>query len=94
MEARLNMFVFLSLVAAAALLQGSSAQTTHVVGDDMGWLVPPGGEVAYRTWAAAQTFTVGDVLGMSLICILMAILFARLYLRIKYFIRLSLTTQS
>ncbi|XP_057768883.1 uclacyanin 1-like [Salvia miltiorrhiza] len=62
MEAtRLNMFVFLSLVAAA-MLHGSSAQTTHVVGDALGWLVPPGGDVAYRTWAATQTFTVGDVL--------------------------------
>lgn len=55
------MFVFISLVVAA-MLHGSSAQTTHVVGDALGWLVPPGGEIAYRTWAAEKTFTVGDVL--------------------------------
>ncbi|KAL1547945.1 uclacyanin 1-like [Salvia divinorum] len=67
MESRLNVFAFLSLVVAAALLQGSSAQTTHIVGDEMGWLVPPGGEVAYSTWAAAQTFTVGDVLVFNFI---------------------------
>lgn len=56
------MFVFISL-AVAAMLHGSSAQTTHVVGDTLGWLVPPGGEIAYTTWAAEKTFTVGDVLG-------------------------------
>ncbi|KAH6818454.1 hypothetical protein C2S51_002057 [Perilla frutescens var. frutescens] len=61
MGGRLNMFVFISLVVAA-MLHGSSAQTTHVVGDELGWLVPPGGDAAYRTWAASKTFTVGDVL--------------------------------
>ncbi|KAH6825399.1 hypothetical protein C2S53_000971 [Perilla frutescens var. hirtella] len=61
MGGRLNMFVFISLVVAA-MLHGSSAQTTHVVGDELGWLVPPGGDDAYRTWAASKTFTVGDVL--------------------------------
>ncbi|KAA8535122.1 hypothetical protein F0562_030125 [Nyssa sinensis] len=58
---RLNMVVFMAMVAAA-LLHSSAAQTTHVVGDALGWLVPPGGPVAYSTWASRQTFTVGDVL--------------------------------
>ncbi|KZV20058.1 blue copper protein-like [Dorcoceras hygrometricum] len=45
-----------------AMLHRSSSQTTHVVGDALGWTFPPGGEVAYRTWAATRNFAVGDVL--------------------------------
>ena len=37
---------------------------TYIVGDDLGWLVPPGGEIAYSTWAYNKTFIVGDTLGM------------------------------
>ncbi|KAI3421343.1 uncharacterized protein J3R85_012368 [Psidium guajava] len=51
-----------AVLAVAALLQTSGAQTTHVVGDGLGWLVPPGGKIAYETWADMQTFVVGDVL--------------------------------
>uniref|UniRef100_A0A5B6YU11 Putative blue copper protein n=1 Tax=Davidia involucrata TaxID=16924 RepID=A0A5B6YU11_DAVIN len=58
---RLNMVVFMAMVVAA-VLQSSAAQTTHVVGDGLGWNVPPGGPIAYSTWASRQTFTVGDVL--------------------------------
>ncbi|KAK4404164.1 Stellacyanin [Sesamum angolense] len=61
MDGRWKVVAFMTL-ALAAMLNSSSAQTTHVVGDSLGWLVPPGGEVAYRTWAASRTFTVGDVL--------------------------------
>ncbi|EOY31106.1 Early nodulin 16, putative [Theobroma cacao] len=50
------------VIALLAILQATAAQTTHVVGDELGWLVPPGGPIAYSTWAAMQTFTVGDVL--------------------------------
>ncbi|OMO57787.1 Plastocyanin-like protein [Corchorus olitorius] len=49
-------------IALCAIFQATAAQTTHVVGDELGWLVPPGGPLAYATWAAMQTFTVGDVL--------------------------------
>ncbi|XP_073152183.1 uncharacterized protein [Henckelia pumila] len=61
MAARLGIsnIIFMTLVVMATL---SSAQTTHVVGDALGWTFPPGGEVAYRTWAATQSFAVGDVL--------------------------------
>ncbi|KAK4791640.1 hypothetical protein SAY86_032053 [Trapa natans] len=52
----------LAILALTALIQSSTAQTTHVVGDELGWLVPPGGPIAYETWAAQQTFMVGDVL--------------------------------
>lgn len=52
-----------AVLAVAALLQTSVAETVHVVGDGLGWLVPPGGKIAYETWANMQTFVVGDVLG-------------------------------
>ncbi|GKC56668.1 cucumber peeling cupredoxin-like protein [Tanacetum coccineum] len=38
------------------------AQTRHVVGDSIGWTIPPNGAGAYTTWAASQPFRVGDTL--------------------------------
>uniref|UniRef100_A0A7N0UIF8 Phytocyanin domain-containing protein n=1 Tax=Kalanchoe fedtschenkoi TaxID=63787 RepID=A0A7N0UIF8_KALFE len=38
------------------------APMSYIVGDSMGWTVPPGGEAAYTTWASDKTFSVGDVL--------------------------------
>lgn len=37
----------------------------YTVGDSLGWLVPPGGAIAYETWARNKTFVVGDVLGKT-----------------------------
>lgn len=36
---------------------------TYTVGDGLGWEVPPGGEIAYATWAYDKVFMVGDTLG-------------------------------
>lgn len=49
--------------AVASLVQATAGKTL-VVGDGLGWLVPPGGDLAYATWAAINNFTVGDVLCM------------------------------
>ncbi|XP_059637921.1 blue copper protein-like [Cornus florida] len=57
-----KMSLAIMLVLAAALLHTTVAQTTHVVGDSLGWIVPPGGPIAYSTWADMYTFTVGDIL--------------------------------
>ncbi|XVE98351.1 hypothetical protein REPUB_Repub03eG0098900 [Reevesia pubescens] len=55
--------VFLATMAIAAMLQGSWAQTPYVVGDALGWVIPPGSASAvYTTWAANKTFRVGDIL--------------------------------
>ncbi|KAJ9163086.1 hypothetical protein P3X46_022796 [Hevea brasiliensis] len=56
-------FISLAILAIAvtSLVPCSMAETL-VVGDGLGWLVPPGGDLAYATWAAINTFTVGDVL--------------------------------
>ncbi|KAH0762831.1 hypothetical protein KY290_018904 [Solanum tuberosum] len=61
MDKMLYMIVFSSLVIAN-LVQDTAAQTVHVVGDNMGWIVPSNGEVAYTNWAAGKTFRVGDTL--------------------------------
>ncbi|XAR66880.1 hypothetical protein NMG60_11013249 [Bertholletia excelsa] len=60
MAKSLTLAVVVALVAA--LLHATSAQEVHVVGDSLGWIVPPGGSVAYRVWADTQTFTAGDIL--------------------------------
>lgn len=43
----------------------SNAPKTYFVGDSLGWTVPPppGGPIAYQTWASNKTFFVGDILG-------------------------------
>lgn len=40
-----------------------SAPVTYIVGDDLGWIVPPGGKIAYEAWAYDKIFAVGDILG-------------------------------
>ncbi|KAK9069901.1 hypothetical protein SSX86_010297 [Deinandra increscens subsp. villosa] len=57
-----NLMVFMAIMVASMQLYGTMAQTTHVVGDTMGWTIPQGGATAYTTWASQQTFTVGDIL--------------------------------
>ncbi|XP_050371118.1 blue copper protein-like [Argentina anserina] len=52
--------VFAALVAALAV--SSVSAVTHQVGDGLGWNVPPGGAVAYSTWASNNTFKAGDTL--------------------------------
>ncbi|XP_077220597.1 early nodulin-like protein 11 [Tasmannia lanceolata] len=51
------------VLVISALLHCTAAQTRHVVGgQSLGWTVPPGGAATYTTWAASQTFMVGDTL--------------------------------
>ncbi|XP_071726784.1 cucumber peeling cupredoxin-like [Rutidosis leptorrhynchoides] len=57
-----NFFVFLALKVASIQFHNTMAQTRHVVGDALGWAIPPGGAIAYTTWASLQTFSVGDIL--------------------------------
>ncbi|KAG2718785.1 hypothetical protein I3843_03G229000 [Carya illinoinensis] len=54
--------VFLAVIAVAAFLQSSVAQTSYTVGDALGWTVPPNGPTVYSNWAAGKTFAVGDIL--------------------------------
>ena len=54
---------FLAAIAIAALIQTSVAQTTHTVGDTTGWAIPTGDPAFYSSWAANQTFNVGEILG-------------------------------
>ncbi|ONI16637.1 hypothetical protein PRUPE_3G112300 [Prunus persica] len=48
-------------VFVAVFVQCVAAQTTHVVGDSLGWAIPQSGQ-QYVTWASANKFAVGDIL--------------------------------
>ncbi|XVE71471.1 hypothetical protein DITRI_Ditri10aG0153200 [Diplodiscus trichospermus] len=50
-----------SLVVAVALFEMTAADT-HYVGDEMGWAVPPGGPIAYSTWAKTKNFEINDTI--------------------------------
>lgn len=50
---------------AVVLLQCATAQTVHVVGDNIGWNIPAGGAQAYTNWANSKNFVVGDILSKS-----------------------------
>ncbi|KAF8393191.1 hypothetical protein HHK36_021432 [Tetracentron sinense] len=52
----------LLVVVGAAMLHCTVVQTTHVVGDSMGLVIPPVGVIAYTTWASNYKFMVGDTL--------------------------------
>ncbi|KAA8540494.1 hypothetical protein F0562_024587 [Nyssa sinensis] len=58
---RLMSFVIVGVIAAV-MIQCAAAQTEYVVGDSLGWAVPPNGAQAYTTWASSKTFVVGDIL--------------------------------
>lgn len=58
----INLVVIMALMLASVQFHGTDAQTTHVVGNALGWNIPPNGPSAYTTWASTQTFRVGDVL--------------------------------
>lgn len=62
MSNNLALYAMLAAIAIAASLHSGNAQKIHVVGDSLGWIVPPGGPIAYSTWADLQVFSVGDIL--------------------------------
>lgn len=68
---RLNVVTFLTLVVMVAAMQmrSTDAQNTHYVGGSTGWIIPTT-PTAYTTWAASQTFSVGDTLGNFIFFIL------------------------
>ncbi|KAJ7956717.1 Cucumber peeling cupredoxin-like protein [Quillaja saponaria] len=54
-------------ISVSAILRNTAAQKKHVVGDELGWFLPPRGPIAYDTWASLQTFSVGDILAFNFI---------------------------
>ncbi|KAK6156494.1 hypothetical protein DH2020_010742 [Rehmannia glutinosa] len=52
--------VFIGLLIALSSLVIGCGADTYSVGNDMGWTVPPGGDSAYRNWAAREDFELGD----------------------------------
>ncbi|OMO57757.1 Plastocyanin-like protein [Corchorus olitorius] len=66
MASRLGMgfFFIASLIAAMGLFQTAVADT-YTVGDDLGWTIPPGGSIAYSTWARTKNFEINDTIVFS-----------------------------
>ncbi|XP_022882387.1 cucumber peeling cupredoxin-like [Olea europaea var. sylvestris] len=53
--------VFAVLVGICAVVEKGDA-ATYIVGDSLGWTIPPGGASAYTSWASQHVFRTGDVL--------------------------------
>lgn len=64
----MNMIACLSLMVMVGLvpmlMKGATA-ADYVVGDSLGWTLPPNTSF-YSDWAASKTFQLGDVVGKSL----------------------------
>ncbi|CAN0900203.1 Uclacyanin 1, partial [Linum grandiflorum] len=54
--------IFIAFAALLLLQTSVQAQTTHTVAGSTGWTIPQGGPSVYSTWAASNSFSVGDVL--------------------------------
>ncbi|CAI9771991.1 unnamed protein product [Fraxinus pennsylvanica] len=57
----MSYLVAVMVVVAAALVPVSTGKT-YIVGDSLGWTVPPEGVVAYSDWASRHKFMAGDIL--------------------------------
>ncbi|RXI05723.1 hypothetical protein DVH24_017765 [Malus domestica] len=62
-----NVMVLAIAVATVATMSHTTAATEYVVGDDLGWTVPPGGAAYYVSWAANHSFVLNDVLHFKFI---------------------------
>nr|XP_043625901.1 umecyanin-like [Erigeron canadensis] len=58
---KFNLLVFMAMVIAFMMFHYSVADTQHVVGGDIGWIIPNDPNF-YNDWASKETFTVGDTL--------------------------------
>ncbi|CAL5397158.1 unnamed protein product [Camellia sinensis] len=55
------------LVVVTATIMGAATAETYSVGGSLGWQIPSGGAAAYTSWAANETFKVGDILGLNVL---------------------------
>ncbi|KAK9923121.1 hypothetical protein M0R45_031554 [Rubus argutus] len=63
MKSQKKMMLVVFGLVAAVLSQSVAAQTEHVVGGSVGWIIPQSGDTQeYVTWASGQKFVVGDIL--------------------------------
>ncbi|KAM1116990.1 hypothetical protein TB2_007324 [Malus domestica] len=56
------MFPIVIAVAATEATLCSAEAAEYVVGDDLGWTIPPDGAAAYAAWASNHSLVVGDIL--------------------------------
>lgn len=65
---KLSVMILLALaMAATSLVLDRAEAAEYVVGDDLGWTIPPDGAATYASWASKHTLVVGDILGSQLL---------------------------
>lgn len=52
-----------SLIVVVMALFKTTAADTYTVGDELRWTIPPGGPIAYSTWARSKNFEINDTIG-------------------------------
>ncbi|KAL8189609.1 hypothetical protein R6Q57_029175 [Mikania cordata] len=62
LKSSMTVFMMITMMVASIQIQTSMAQTRHVVGDSLGWNIPPNGAADYISWASQKRFIVGDSL--------------------------------
>ena len=55
------------MIVVVALFKITAAADTYTVGDELGWIIPPGGHIAYSTWARTKNFEINDTIGKLLL---------------------------
>ncbi|EOY31110.1 Phytocyanin domain - like 10 [Theobroma cacao] len=51
-----------SLIVVVMALFKTTAADTYTVGDELRWTIPPGGPIAYSTWARSKNFEINDTI--------------------------------
>ncbi|XP_021808942.1 mavicyanin-like [Prunus avium] len=51
-----------AVAAAASMVLQTTEAAEYIVGDDLGWTVPPNGAATYVEWASKYNFIVNDIL--------------------------------
>lgn len=54
--------IVVTMVALSTMVLHGAEATTYVVGDSVGWRVPPSTNT-YSNWSSSYNFSVGDILG-------------------------------
>ncbi|KAM5547943.1 early nodulin-like protein 1 [Rosa sericea] len=56
------MILVIAMAATGVLMVHRAEAAEYVVGDDLGWTIPPHGAADYESWASDHSLTVDDIL--------------------------------
>lgn len=57
------MVLVIAMAATAVLMVHIAEGAEYIVGDNLGWTIPPNGTADYESWASNHSLTVDDILG-------------------------------